>query len=78
MVLAARGQSVLDYVVIGLAIGLTTLACYLMLRSAPWIGDKLGQTGANVIERVLGLILAATAVQFVLDGLSAVHVGKGG
>jgi multiple antibiotic resistance protein len=76
MVLAARGVSVLDFILLGLSIGLTTLACYLMLRSAPWIGDKLGQTGANVIERVLGLILAATAVQFVLDGLAAVHMAK--
>jgi multiple antibiotic resistance protein len=78
MVLAARGNSVGDYVIIGGAIAATTLICYVMLRSAPFIGDKLGQTGANVIERVLGLILAATAVQFVLDGLHAFHVSVEG
>jgi len=77
-VLAARGNSVGDYVIIGGAIAATTLICYVMLRSAPFIGDKLGQTGANVIERVLGLILAATAVQFVLDGLHAFHVSVEG
>ena len=29
----------------------------------------LGETGANVIDRLLGLILAAIAVQFVIDGI---------
>lgn len=43
-----------------------TLVCLLL---APRLIHLLGQTGANVISRLLGLILAALAVQFVLDGI---------
>lgn len=41
------------------------------LLSAARLSHLLGITGANVISRVLGLILAALAAQFVLDGLAS-------
>ena len=38
-------------------------------RSAAYVARALGQTGINLIGRVMGLMLAATAAQFVLDGV---------
>jgi multiple antibiotic resistance protein len=42
---------------------------FLILRSAAMMLRVLGKTGVNVIGRVMGLILSAVAMQFVLDGL---------
>jgi multiple antibiotic resistance protein len=72
MILAgeARGDA------LGLAVVLATgsvvlLLCYLGLRLAEPLGRLLGQTGANVVTRVLGVLLAALAVQYVADGARA-------
>jgi multiple antibiotic resistance protein len=39
------------------------------LRSAAVISRVLGKTGMNMIGRIMGLVLAAVASQFVIDGL---------
>ncbi len=46
---------------IGIAITIVVFAfgCWLLFRSAPLIVRFLGQTGINVITRIMGLILAA-------------------
>jgi multiple antibiotic resistance protein len=49
--------------------GVVMLACYLSFRAAERISAALGITGRAVISRLLGIILAALAMQFVIDGV---------
>lgn len=49
--------------------GIVMLACYLSFLAAERISAALGITGRAVISRLLGIILAALAVQFVIDGV---------
>ncbi len=44
---------------------------YLTFLAAPWIERVLGRTGINVLTRILGMLLAALAIQFVIDGILA-------
>ena len=72
MVLMSRVEQVWHYGVILLAIAVTALGVYYVLTGALFIERRLGQTGLNVLQRVMGLILAAVAVQFVLEGIETV------
>lgn len=47
------------------------LVTYLVFLLAQRIDKWLGQTGRSILTRLLGVILAALAVQFVADGIKA-------
>jgi MarC family membrane protein len=65
------------YAVALLAGMLVLLIAYVFLRLAKRLTTLLGQTGINVVTRVLGLVLAALAVQYVADGLVGLRLVTG-
>jgi multiple antibiotic resistance protein len=54
---------------------LVVIACWIAFFSATRISRLLGITGNVVLSRLLGVILAALAVQYVVDGVRAVLAG---
>lgn len=60
-------------IVIGCMVGVIALV-YVLFRLAGVLETLLGRTGILVVTRILGLLLAALSVQFVLDGLRDVGV----
>jgi multiple antibiotic resistance protein len=66
------GQSEGNTAKLASVVGVLLLVLALMLAlllNAGRLERILGVTGSNVVSRVLGIILAALAVQFVLDGI---------
>ena len=53
------------------------LSAFVLLHNADRIFRKIGRTGTRAIGRVMGLLLAAIAVQFLIDGIVAAAQMKG-
>jgi multiple antibiotic resistance protein len=67
----------------GVRLGVVAGACgavlfitWLFMRGATRFQHLIGNTGIHVVTRLLGIILAALAVQFVLNGLSETQLFK--
>ncbi len=75
IVYGARHPGMLDTVGISITIGLFCFCSWLLFRSAPFIVRFLGQTGINVITRIMGLILGALGIEFIANGLRNLFPG---
>jgi multiple antibiotic resistance protein len=72
------GRSNGDLVRLGLLIGViiaVVLVCMLAFLLAERIARLFGTTGNIVLSRLLGVLLAALAVQFVVDGVRTLLAG---
>jgi multiple antibiotic resistance protein len=72
MVLMSRHSQWVYTIPVFASILLTAVATWLMLRGAGWIESHLSKTFMNVVMRIMGLILAAIAVEFVIAGIKDV------
>lgn len=69
MVLMGKAETVPKKIVVHVAVIVVSALAFLVLRSGAHVSKVLGQTGIKLIGRVMGLLLAAVAAQFIIDGL---------
>lgn len=74
-VLAAQKGGVGHLAAILACIAAVSLLTWIVLRAADAIGARLGTTGLNIATRLLGLLLAALAIQTMAEGLRALFPG---
>jgi multiple antibiotic resistance protein len=76
LVLVGKARGFEQRLSIFIAIALVSVSALLTLRSAEIVARALGKTGINIIGRVMGLVLAAVAMQFILDGVHEAFLWK--
>jgi multiple antibiotic resistance protein len=58
------------------AVATASLVSYVALAAADRVGGYLHETGIRILSRLMGLVLSAVAVQFILDGLRDVGIAR--
>jgi multiple antibiotic resistance protein len=71
IVLAGEAHAVLHMAVLFIAIVIAMAIVFVMLRNAARIQKFIGPSGLNITTRLMGLVLAAIAVQFVIHGIES-------
>lgn len=74
-VIAAQKGGTAHLAAILACIAAVSLMTWIVLRAADAIGGRLGTTGLNIATRLLGLLLAALAIQTMAEGLKELFPG---
>ncbi len=69
IVLSSEARGAAQTLIVYGAIVVTGLVSFVALRLGESLLVRLGKTGIRVVTRIMGLLLAAVAVQFVLSGV---------
>lgn len=66
---AHRGHGVGHYAALSLEVLLLGVVVWLTFLIAPWVSERLGRIGSDIFSRLMGLVLAAIAVEFIAAGM---------
>ena len=66
---AHKAGSAGHYGVMALVLVALSLTVWLTFLVAPWVSRRLGSIGSTIVTRLMGLLLAAIAVEFIAGGL---------
>jgi multiple antibiotic resistance protein len=69
VLLSSKADQFWKMLLLLVAIALSLFCCFLLLRSAHLLLKVLGRTGLNLLTRIMGIMLVAIAVQFIINGV---------
>jgi len=72
-----KADGIQHYLTMSLIIILLSVTVWLTFLIAPWVAQRLGKIGINVFTRLMGLILAAIAVEFIASGMRGLFPALG-
>jgi len=75
IIAAEKGAGAAHLAAILGCIALVSVLTWVVLRAANHIGSRLGTTGLNIATRLLGLLLAALAIQTMAEGMKELFPG---
>ncbi|WP_066569202.1 MarC family protein [Snodgrassella sp. CFCC 13594] len=77
MIYASSSKGYLHTLAILAATLIISLICYFTLCAAATVSQVLGETGMKILNRVMGLLLAAIAVEIIVAGIKTLfpHIG---
>ena len=70
ILLAGQANGAADLAAVAAVMFTVLASVFVAFLIAPYLERLLGKTGINILTRLLGMLLAALAVQFILDGVS--------
>lgn len=73
IVLYSSAQTLAQKIMLILTIIAVFFAAYLILKNSKRVFELLGRTGSRVISRIMGILLAAISVQFIVDGVIEIY-----
>lgn len=74
---AHKAHGIEHYLAMGLEIVLLSMTVWLTFLIAPWVAQRLGKIGIDVFTRLMGLILASIAVEFIASGMRGLFPALG-
>ena len=65
---AHKAQGIEHYLMMSFEIIVLSATVWLTFLVAPWVAQRLGKVGIDIFTRLMGLVLAAIAVEFIASG----------
>ena len=74
---AHKSSGAAHYSMMALVLVALSFTVWLTFLIAPWVSQRLGTMGSNIVTRLMGLLLAAIAVEFIAGGLRGLFPALG-